>query len=45
MDRFAATVDSDGVLTLDTGKINLGTVPLALGSPGIEAPRAATGCI
>ena len=26
-------------------KINLGTVPLALGSPGIEAPRAATGCI
>ena len=44
MDRFAAVVDKDGVLTLDTGKINLGSVPLALGSPGIEAPRAATGC-
>jgi cytochrome b6-f complex iron-sulfur subunit len=44
MDRFSATVDNDGVLTLDTGKINLGTVPLAIGMPGIEAPRAATGC-
>ena len=45
MDRFAASVDNDGVLTLDTGKISLGTVPLALGAPGLEAPRAATGCI
>ena len=45
MDRFSLTVDADGVLTLDTGKINLGTMPIPLGQPGIEAPRAATGCI
>ena len=45
MDRFSITVDADGVLTLDTGKINLGTMPIPLGQPGIEAPRAATGCI
>ena len=45
MDRFAAVVDGDGVLTLDTGKITLGSMPVALGQPGIEAPRAATGCI
>lgn len=45
MDRFALVVDADGVLTLDTGKITLGAMPVALGQPGIEAPRAATGCI
>ena len=45
MDRFALVVDADGVLTLDTGKITLGVMPVALGQPGIEAPRAATGCI
>ena len=45
MDRFSLTVDADGVLTLDTGKINLGNMPIPLGQPGIEAPRAATGCI
>ena len=45
MDRFSLSVDADGVLTLDTGKINLGGMPVALGQPGIEAPRAATGCI
>jgi cytochrome b6-f complex iron-sulfur subunit len=45
MDRFSLTVDADGVLTLDTGKINLGSMPIPLGKPGIEAPRAATGCI
>jgi cytochrome b6-f complex iron-sulfur subunit len=45
MDRFSITVDADGVLTLDTGKINLGSMPIPLGQPGIEAPRAATGCI
>ena len=45
MDRFSLTVDANGVLTLDTGKINLGNMPIPLGQPGIEAPRAATGCI
>ena len=29
MDRFALVVDSDGVLTLDTGKITLGAMPVA----------------
>jgi cytochrome b6-f complex iron-sulfur subunit len=45
MDRFALEVDGDGLLTLDTGKITLGAPPIALGQPGLEAPRAATGCI
>jgi cytochrome b6-f complex iron-sulfur subunit len=45
MDRFAATVDGEGVLTLDTGKITLGPLPVALGQPGIIPPRTPTGCI
>ncbi len=45
MDRFSLLVDEKGFLTLDTGKITLGIPPVALGQPGIEAPRAATGCI
>jgi cytochrome b6-f complex iron-sulfur subunit len=45
MDRFSATVASDGVLTLDTGKITLGPLPIALGQPGIIPPRTPTGCI
>jgi len=45
MDRFAASVDSDGVLTLDTGKITLGPLPIALGQPGIIQPTSATGCL
>lgn len=45
MDRFSATVDADGVLTLDTGKITLGPLPVALGQPGIIPPRTPTGCI
>jgi cytochrome b6-f complex iron-sulfur subunit len=45
MDRFAASVDGDGVLTLDTGKITLGPLPVALGQPGLIPPRAPTGCI
>jgi len=45
MDRFALQVDEGGNLTLDTGKITLGAPPIALGQPGLEAPRAATGCI
>ncbi|HEV8545073.1 MAG TPA: Rieske 2Fe-2S domain-containing protein [Candidatus Limnocylindrales bacterium] len=45
MDRFSATVDGDGVLTLDTGKITLGPLPVALGQPGIIPPRTPTGCI
>ena len=45
MDRFSATVDSTGVLTLDTGKITLGPLPVALGQPGLIPPRTPTGCI
>ena len=45
MDRFSATVDGDGVLTLDTGKITLGPLPVALGQPGLIPPRTPTGCI
>lgn len=45
MDRFSASVDPDGVLTLDTGKITLGPLPVALGQPGIIPPRTPTGCI
>ena len=45
MDRFSASVDSAGVLTLDTGKITLGPLPIAVGQPGIIPPRTPTGCI
>ncbi len=45
MDRFSAEVDADGVLTLDTGKITLGPLPVALGQPGIIPPKSPTGCI
>jgi cytochrome b6-f complex iron-sulfur subunit len=45
MDRFATRVDGDGVLYINTGKITLGELPVALGQPGIIPPRAATGCI
>jgi cytochrome b6-f complex iron-sulfur subunit len=45
MDRFSATVDAEGVLTLDTGKITLGPLPVALGQPGIIPPKSPTGCI
>ena len=45
MDRFSEAVDGDGVLTLDTGKITLGPLPVALGQPGIIPPRTPTGCI
>jgi len=45
MDRFAASVDAEGVLTLDTGKINLGPLPVALGQPGVIPPKSPIGCI
>ena len=45
MDRFSASVDGSGVLTLDTGKITLGPLPVAVGQPGIIPPRTPTGCI
>jgi cytochrome b6-f complex iron-sulfur subunit len=45
MDRFSISVDAGGVLTIDTGKITLGPLPVALGQPGIIPPRTPTGCI
>ncbi len=45
MDRFSASVSADGVLTLDTGKITLGPLPVALGQPGLIPPKSPTGCI
>jgi cytochrome b6-f complex iron-sulfur subunit len=45
MDRFAAKVDPDGTLTLDTSKITLGPLPIAVGQPGIIPPKSPTGCL
>jgi cytochrome b6-f complex iron-sulfur subunit len=45
MDRFSISVDGAGVLSIDTGKITLGPLPVALGQPGIIPPRTPTGCI
>lgn len=45
MDRFSISVDGAGALTIDTGKITLGPLPVALGQPGIIPPRTPTGCI
>ena len=45
LDRFASTVDSSGVLTVDTSKITLGPLPVALGQPGVIPPKSPTGCI
>jgi nitrite reductase/ring-hydroxylating ferredoxin subunit len=39
MDRFAVEVDADGVLTIDTSRLNLGPLPVALGQPGVIPPR------
>ncbi len=45
MDRFAHSVSADGKLTVDTSKITLGPLPVALGQPGLTPPRSPTGCI
>ena len=45
MDRFSATVQSDGTLVLDTSKITLGPLPVAVGQPGIIPPKSPVGCI
>lgn len=45
MDRFAVIVDADGVLSVDTSKITLGPLPVALGQPGLIPPKSPTGCI
>lgn len=45
LDRFAHTVDENGVITIDTGKLSLGPLPIALGQPGLIPPRTPTGCL
>jgi cytochrome b6-f complex iron-sulfur subunit len=45
LDRFAHTVDAHGVVTIDTGKLTLGPLPIALGQPGLIPPRTPTGCM
>ena len=45
LDRFAHSVDADGVITIDTGKLTLGPLPIALGQPGLIPPRTPTGCL
>ncbi len=45
LDRFASTVDSSGTLTIDTSKITLGPLPVALGQAGLIPPKTPTGCI
>ena len=44
MDRFAIEVDRDGVLTIETARVNLGPLPVALGQPGLIPPRVPHGC-
>lgn len=44
MDRLAIEVDEDGVLTIDTARVTLGPLPVALGQPGLIPPRVENGC-
>jgi cytochrome b6-f complex iron-sulfur subunit len=45
LDRFKASVSQDGILTVDTSKITLGPLPIALGQPGVIPPKSPVGCI
>ncbi len=45
MDRFSVSVDSAGALSVDTLKITLGPLPIALGQPGLIPPKSPTGCL
>jgi cytochrome b6-f complex iron-sulfur subunit len=44
LDRFAHTVQ-DGNLIVDTSRIMLGPLPIALGQPGLIPAKSPTGCI
>jgi cytochrome b6-f complex iron-sulfur subunit len=44
MDRFAISVDKDGVLFVDNSKVTLGPLPVALGMPGVIPPLVENGC-
>jgi cytochrome b6-f complex iron-sulfur subunit len=45
MDRYAVRVDSAGVLFVDTSRITLGPLPVALGQPGLIPPLVENGCV
>jgi cytochrome b6-f complex iron-sulfur subunit len=45
LDRYAIEVDASGVLFVDTGRITLGPLPVALGQPGLIPPLVAQGCV
>jgi cytochrome b6-f complex iron-sulfur subunit len=44
LDRFAHRVQG-GRLTVDTGSITLGPLPVGLGQPGLVSARSPTGCL
>jgi cytochrome b6-f complex iron-sulfur subunit len=44
MDRFAVSVDAQGVLTVDRTRLVLGPLPIVLGQPGVLPPKVAHGC-
>lgn len=44
MDRFAIEVDASGVLIIDTTRIVLGPLPIALGAPGLLPALVPGGC-
>jgi menaquinol-cytochrome c reductase iron-sulfur subunit len=44
MDRHPIEVDVNGVLTIDTSRVILGPLPVALGQPGVIPPRVPRGC-
>jgi cytochrome b6-f complex iron-sulfur subunit len=44
MDRYPIEVDKDGILIVDTSRVELGPLPVALGQPGLIPPRVPDGC-
>jgi len=44
MDRYPIEVDRNGVLFVDTSRVALGPLPVALGQPGLIPPRVPNGC-
>jgi cytochrome b6-f complex iron-sulfur subunit len=45
LDRYAIEVDDSGVLFVDTSRITLGPLPVALGQPGLIPPLVDRGCV
>jgi cytochrome b6-f complex iron-sulfur subunit len=45
MNRFGVRVDGDGVLFVDTSRLTLGPLPIALGEPGVIPPLVENGCV